>query len=518
MSDVALGNIFYNILAKDLTAAGTNAAKGNFAAMGLAIGAVTTAVGGAGVAMIDQNNKLMGSIEAVSQETGIETDKLRDLTMALANGKDSIEEVNSTMATLGKFGVTTAEDMDIATKAALALGDANNSNGAEATNNVVPALQAYGLTVQDLGAKSDALTEITHSTKYGLTDVTNMLAKAAPTAQSAGLSFDDMTIAIEALGQKGVPARMAVSQLNQAVKDFRSTNPDTKMTVDDLGIALGLTSNQMSTATTKINEAAGSTEAYDKIAQDHIGLMANMSSWWEKTTDNVGAALTPYSSMFTAMTAVGGVLTAANGLLMLNNTLHITSAISTAASTVATEAATAAQWLFNAAMDANPIGIIILAVAGLAAGIIYLDSQFHFIQPTIETIMGVFQDIWNVVQGLLGDIANLGSEIANTPGISQIISGASAIAGAFASGGDAEAGETYLVGEKGPELFTPASSGTVIPNNALGGSQGDTYTDSSQHTYQITVSASKDYPLQSVVDDASKLRRTRISMGSRTGS
>ena len=157
MSDVALGNIFYNILAKDLTAAGTNAAKGNFAAMGLAIGAVTTAVGGAGVAMIDQNNKLMGSIEAVSQETGIETDKLRDLTMALANGKDSIEEVNSTMATLGKFGVTTAEDMDIATKAALALGDANNSTGAEATNNVVPALRAYGLSVQDLGAQEPGM-------------------------------------------------------------------------------------------------------------------------------------------------------------------------------------------------------------------------------------------------------------------------------------------------------------------------------------------------------------------------
>jgi hypothetical protein len=26
-----------------------------------------------------------------------------------------------------------------------------------------------------------------------------------------------------------------------------------------------------------------------------------------------------------------------------------------------------------------------------------------------------------------------------------------------------------LVGEKGPELFVPGSSGTIIPNNALGG-------------------------------------------------
>jgi hypothetical protein len=28
-------------------------------------------------------------------------------------------------------------------------------------------------------------------------------------------------------------------------------------------------------------------------------------------------------------------------------------------------------------------------------------------------------------------------------------------------------GTTYLVGEQGPELFTPSSSGSIIPNNAL---------------------------------------------------
>jgi hypothetical protein len=30
-------------------------------------------------------------------------------------------------------------------------------------------------------------------------------------------------------------------------------------------------------------------------------------------------------------------------------------------------------------------------------------------------------------------------------------------------------GTTYLVGEKGPELFTPSSSGRIIPNSAMGG-------------------------------------------------
>lgn len=37
---------------------------------------------------------------------------------------------------------------------------------------------------------------------------------------------------------------------------------------------------------------------------------------------------------------------------------------------IAVKAWTAAQWLFNAAMTANPIGIVIAAVAALVAGFI----------------------------------------------------------------------------------------------------------------------------------------------------
>lgn len=39
-----------------------------------------------------------------------------------------------------------------------------------------------------------------------------------------------------------------------------------------------------------------------------------------------------------------------------------------------------------------------------------------------------------------------------------------------ASGGPVAGGSTYLVGERGPELFTPGTSGSITPNGALGGS------------------------------------------------
>lgn len=42
--------------------------------------------------------------------------------------------------------------------------------------------------------------------------------------------------------------------------------------------------------------------------------------------------------------------------------------------------------------------------------------------------------------------------------------------GAFASGGRPPVGKAALVGERGPELFVPRSSGTIVPNSAMGGS------------------------------------------------
>ena len=41
--------------------------------------------------------------------------------------------------------------------------------------------------------------------------------------------------------------------------------------------------------------------------------------------------------------------------------------------------------------------------------------------------------------------------------------------GAMASGGSVAGGSSYLVGERGPELFTPKRSGSIAPNSSMGG-------------------------------------------------
>ena len=48
------------------------------------------------------------------------------------------------------------------------------------------------------------------------------------------------------------------------------------------------------------------------------------------------------------------------------------------------------------------------------------------------------------------------------------------LSGMRAEGGPVGAGGAYVVGEKGPELFVPHSSGSIVPNGALGSSSGGT--------------------------------------------
>ena len=84
---------------------------------------------------------------------------------------------------------------------------------------------------------------------------------------------------------------------------------------------------------------------------------------------------------------------------------------------VATGVATAAQWLWNAALTANPIGLVIAAVVGIVAALVlaynkvgwfkaFVDGAFRFIGAIIKWVAGVvsavFSTIWNVAQRVIG--------------------------------------------------------------------------------------------------------------------
>jgi hypothetical protein len=66
--------------------------------------------------------------------------------------------------------------------------------------------------------------------------------------------------------------------------------------------------------------------------------------------------------------------------------------------------------------------------------------------------------------------AAMGAALAVTqPMAAGVAALSSAAAGARATGGPVSADQAYLVGERGPELFMPNTSGSIVPNNKLNG-------------------------------------------------
>ena len=71
-----------------------------------------------------------------------------------------------------------------------------------------------------------------------------------------------------------------------------------------------------------------------------------------------------------------------------------------------------------------------------------------------------------------GGLGSSQFQAGSGPQLVPSLPGAKDYSGAFkkrASGGPVTGGTPYIVGEKGPELFMPGRSGTIIPNDALGG-------------------------------------------------
>ena len=84
-----------------------------------------------------------------------------------------------------------------------------------------------------------------------------------------------------------------------------------------------------------------------------------------------------------------------------------------------------------------------------------------------ESAAQVLKDI--AKQLLRSGIIQLISSLAGNDGV-EFFSFLSGTLGKRAMGGPVSAGTPYMVGERGPELFMPRQGGSIVPNNALGGS------------------------------------------------
>lgn len=94
-----------------------------------------------------------------------------------------------------------------------------------------------------------------------------------------------------------------------------------------------------------------------------------------------------------------------------------------------------------------------------------------FASAITDAIQAPFKIALGGVRRVIGDIKGAISSITDTS--QSIVSRVVDPLGIFrAKGGPVSGGSPYIVGEKGPELFVPGSSGNIVPNHQLGGGGG----------------------------------------------
>jgi hypothetical protein len=149
---------------------------------------------------------------------------------------------------------------------------------------------------------------------------------------------------------------------------------------------------------------------------------------------------------------------------------------------------------------AGPVGIIAAIIAGIIFIIHNLIEIYHLLhddgavvwegikimfKEKIDAIVGFFQPLISVIDAVIGRLqsmidkaqaaaAAVRQTIASGP--SGIISGAASeikfLATGRAVGGVVNPGQPYIVGENGPEWFSPSNAGTIIPNGRMAAAGG----------------------------------------------
>ena len=112
---------------------------------------------------------------------------------------------------------------------------------------------------------------------------------------------------------------------------------------------------------------------------------------------------------------------------------------------------------------------------------LYADLGMTIKSGVVDAIRGAVdgtKSLGEVASNVLNNIANKILDVAVNMALFGAMSGTGTggglLGGLFkppgrAIGGPVSAGSSYMVGERGPELFTPKHGGSIIPNNALGG-------------------------------------------------
>lgn len=463
---------------------------------------------------------------------------------AAAGNATVTDSVNLLSAVTKGYGDTSSEAAQKASDLAfltVKLGQTTFPELAASMGKVIPLAGSLKVSQEELFGAMATLTGVTGNTAEVSTQlraVFQSLMKPSKDMQKSleSMGFSTGAAALESLGLQGVLSGLKESTNNNEVAFsnlFSSVEAGTAV--------LALTGTQAENFVNKskaMQGAAGATEsAFDKqqaavtasfarikeginvvlvnLGEKFLPKVEQVVDWIvdhmpeiQKTIDDVlEKHVIPTIDKFAK--AIGFVIDNANIIIPVIGVFGgalLAYEVITKAVKIATTAWTAVQWLLNAALNANPIGIVTILISALVAAIIYLwntnegfrdalisawnaiksvaETVFNGIKSAVETVIGAIGGIINTIGNALESIGVLNRTkvedksytvtekhqtiqsnfSSGTPG-----SGGYGGGGAYAEGTDYAAPGGAWVGERGPEYVEFRGGEKVIPNEKLGG-------------------------------------------------
>lgn len=210
--------------------------------------------------------------------------------------------------------------------------------------------------------------------------LTTTLAGSARAAHALGIVIPPVTTATDALKSKTKYASLAAYEHAKATAYMSDKQATAHKMVELLTQKLGGQAQAFSKTAQGAKEKMG---AEFQLLEINIGnVLLPVLTSLSQTLAGVSEYLTQHAIIAKIVIAVVGVLAASILAVKIGMTLY----------TTATKMAAAAQWLFNAAMDANPIGIVVIALAALGAAL-------YLAWTKSATFRAIVMGVWKQVKG-----------------------------------------------------------------------------------------------------------------------
>ena len=371
-------------------------------------GAAFTALGAAGLALVGKTKELNAQLGKTAVNLGLTVKEMRDLTLETTNVTFPIEEVIASFDLLARAGVKDKKVLQDTATAFDTLGDATGYSASRVTEVLVPAMKTFNLTASEMAGKTDLMTYMSRQSTMSLDDFATMVGYTTPQLVEQGLTLDDLTIALIHMEKQGyAPGRVMTREF------MKATNAAEKQQIS-LTEALGISSDELAGYKKDLEGAAGMTDTYAEAANKQYTLMDKLKQKFSEVTLSMSGFLEPLEPILAGMTALGPImllLSTSFGTtairIGLTTAALIAHKVAVLAHIIAVKAATVAQWAWNAAMSANPVGLLIIGLGALAGGITAIVSGMGNAAAKTEEYTDAALQAWLQTQELADSMDEL---------------------------------------------------------------------------------------------------------------